>query len=273
MFFRCFRAELFKMKRNPVTVSHLVIPVIVSALFLFYYAVSGQSHGEAGKVTAFFQAIGVAFPVLIGIFTASTMEQEQNAGAFQNLLSLKSKTAALFSKAVLLILFGLIALMFTAVLFGYGFCGVLGQGSTGIGLYLAAALVMWLSAIPLYLIFEILAYLFGKGISIGIGLFSGLISALFLTNLGTCVWKVVPFSWTARIPDAYLKFRILELSAMQDTTLGNILGDAIDGSMIEAQPGLEMLKTQLPIYLIFAAICFAAYYIFAANYEGSKIAE
>lgn len=35
------------------------------------------------KVIAFYQAIGAGLPVLIGIFTASVMEQEQNAGDFK----------------------------------------------------------------------------------------------------------------------------------------------------------------------------------------------
>ncbi len=35
------------------------------------------------KVIAFYQAIGAGLPVLIGIFTASVMEQEQNAGIFK----------------------------------------------------------------------------------------------------------------------------------------------------------------------------------------------
>ena len=249
MFFRCVRADLFKMKRNAVLLAHIVIPVIVSAVFLLYYAVSGQSHEEISKVTGFYQTLGAAYPVLIGIFTASTIEQEQNAGAFQNLLTLKSKTAALFSKAAVLILFGFIALLFTSALFGYGFCALLGQGSTGIGLHIAASLVMWISAIPLYLIFEILAFLFGKGVTIGAGFFAGLLSALFLTNMGMYAWKIVPLSWTARMPDTYL---------------GLMFGDTTK---------IPMLKSHAPIYLIFTAICFAAYFIFAVNYEGSRITE
>ena len=54
------------------------------------------------KVIAFYQAIGAGLPVLIGIFTASVMEQEQNAGDFQNLLSLPDKSAAFLSKLLML---------------------------------------------------------------------------------------------------------------------------------------------------------------------------
>lgn len=57
------------------------------------------------KVIAFYQAIGAGLPVLIGIFTASVMEQEQNAGDFQNLLSLPNKPAAFLSKLLMLLVF------------------------------------------------------------------------------------------------------------------------------------------------------------------------
>ena len=234
------------MKRSPVTISHIIIPIVISAVFLGYYSYSGWE--KIDKITAFYEAIGSAFPILIGIFIASTMEQEQNAGAFQNLLTLRSKTAALFSKVVTLLLLGLFALLFTAVLFGLGFNVILGH-STSMGVFIMAALVMWLSAIPLYLTFEIFAFVLGKAFAIGAGLISGLTGALLLTGLGMNVWKVVPLSWTARMPDTFLVYELADSGALSD------------------------IKAQVPIYLVVAAICFVGYFVFAANYEGSKISE
>lgn len=155
MFTRCLRADFYKMKRSSVIIAHIIIPIVVSAVFLAYYAISGWN--ETDKIIAFYETLGSAFPVLIGIFIASTMEQEQNAGAFQNLLTLRSKTAALFSKVVTLLVFGLFALLFTAVIFGFGFNMIHGHSIASMGLFVRAVLVMWLSAIPLYLIFEIFA--------------------------------------------------------------------------------------------------------------------
>lgn len=163
MFSRCLRADFYKMKRSSVTIAHIVIPIVVSAVFLAYYAASGWN--ETDKISAFYEALGFGFPVLVGIFVASTMEQEQNAGSFQNLLTIRSKKAALFSKVVTLLLLSLFALLFTAVLFGLGFIMIHGQGTASMGVFLMAAFVMWLSAIPLYLIFEIFAFVFGKAFS------------------------------------------------------------------------------------------------------------
>ena len=240
MFTRCLRADFYKMKRSSVIIAHIIIPIVVSAVFLAYYAISGWN--ETDKITAFYETLGSAFPVLIGIFIASTMEQEQNAGAFQNLLTLRSRTAALFSKVVTLLVFGLFALLFTAVIFGFGFNMIHGHSIASMGLFVRAVLVMWLSAIPLYLIFE-------KAFAIGAGLISGLISALFLTDIGMYVWKIVPLSWTARIPETFLAYELADRGALSE------------------------IKSHAPIYLVVVAVCFAGYFAFATNYEGSKISE
>lgn len=89
---RSLNADLRKMKGTSVILAHLLIPIITSVIFLIYYFFSPWN--ENMKVIAFYQAIGAGLPVLIGIFTASVMEQEQNAGDFQNLLSLSDKPVA-----------------------------------------------------------------------------------------------------------------------------------------------------------------------------------
>ena len=247
MFSRCLRADFYKMKRSPVAIAHIIIPIVVSAVFLGYYAISGWN--ETDKISAFYEALGFGFPVLIGVFIASTMEQEQNAGAFQNLLTLRSKTAALFSKALTLLLLSLFALLVTAVFFGSGFNMIHGHSNVSIGVFVMAALVMWISAIPLYLLFEIFAFAFGKAFTIGAGLISGLISALFLTDIGMYAWKVVPLSWTARMPETFLVYELSDSGALSE------------------------IRSQAPIYMVVTIVCLAGYFVFSANYEGSKISE
>lgn len=95
---RSLNADLRKMKGTSVILAHLLIPIITSVIFLIYYFFSPWN--ENMKVIAFYQAIGAGLPVLIGIFTASVMEQEQNAGNFQNLLSLPDKLTAFFIETV-----------------------------------------------------------------------------------------------------------------------------------------------------------------------------
>ena len=113
---RSLNADLRKMKGTSVILAHLLIPIITSVIFLIYYFFSPWN--ENMKVIAFYQAIGAGLPVLIGIFTASVMEQEQNAGDFQNLLSLPDKPAAFLSKLLMLLVLCLCIYPTTAIIFG-----------------------------------------------------------------------------------------------------------------------------------------------------------
>ena len=143
------KADFWKMKRLPITLAHILIPIITSGLFLFYYSFSIWSNDV--KVIAFYQAIGAGFPILIGIFTSSIMELEQNAGTYQNMLTLRKKQAAFLSKLVLLLVYSLFSVLLTAAVFGFGFSKILGCSTVGILVYMITAIIMWLGSVPLYI--------------------------------------------------------------------------------------------------------------------------
>ena len=247
MFIRCLHADFVKMKSIPIVIVHIVIPVIISVLFLLYYSFSNWDVNT--KIEAFYQAVGIGFPVLIGIFTASIMEQEQNAGKFQNMLTLPQKRIVFISKLSVLLLLSLFAVIFTAVIFGIGCYGILGIDAVSIRNHLMTAFIMWCSSIPLYIWQMILAFKFGKGVSVGAGIVSGLIDALLLTTLGNYAWKYIVFSWTGRIPYTYLRV----ISGTPEA--GNELGSAI------------------VIYSVFTIISMLYYLQWASRYEGGKILE
>lgn len=247
MLIKSLRADLLKIKSIPITFAHLIIPIIMCGLFLAYYSFTGWD--ENTKILAFFEAIGAGFPVLIGIFTASIMEQEQNAGGCQNLLTSRRKTTAFVSKVILLLGLGLFSIILTSLVFGIGFCKILGYNAVSVTTFIMVALVTWCSSIPLYIWQMFLAFQFGKGISIGVGIVSGLASALMLTNLGTFVWKYIPFSWTGRIPYTFLR-----------TVLG-------------CTEGRNDLIEIIPIFLLVTVVSVVCYLLWAFHWEGSKITE
>lgn len=240
-------ADLLKTKGRPVTLAHILIPMITSGLFLIYYSFSGWN--ENVKIIAFYQAIGAGFPVLIGIFTANTAEQEQNAGGYQNLLALRKKTAAFLSKVILLLVFSLFSVLLTAVLFWLGFCRILGSSTLSIITSITAAIIMWWASVPLYIWQMLLAFRFGKGVSIGAGIVSGLVSALMLTNLGTFIWKYIPVSWTGRIPYVYLQIALGESGAIDE------------------------MKAVVPIFCVFTVMSMVYYLFETSHWEGSSISE
>ena len=240
-------ADLLKMKGTPIILAHILIPVITSGLFLIYYSFSAWN--ENTRIIAFYQAVGAGFPVLIGIFTASMIKQEQNAGGFQNLLTLPQKTIAFLSKVLLLLIFSMFSVLLTTVIFGFGFCKILESSTVSIGLCMMAALIMWCSSVPLYIWQMILAFQFGEGVSIGAGILSGLVSELMLTGLGDYIWKYIFVSWTGRIPYTYLKLASGESGARGD------------------------FEAVIPIYCIFTVISMIYYLLWASRLEGSKITE
>lgn len=240
-------ADLLKMKGSSVIPAHILIPVITSGLFLLYYSFSVWD--EYTKIIAFYQTMGAGLPALIGIFTAVIIEQEQNAGACQNLLTLPKKTLAFLSKLLLLLMLGLFAILLTTVLFGVGFKIVTGTDAVSMAVCLKAAWILWYSSIPLYLWQMILAFRFGKGVSIGAGIISGLVNALMLTNLGVFIWKYVPASWTGRIPYTYWQSRFSEAGAA------------------------DRLRAVIPIYYIFTVISMVYYLLWSSRWEGNKISE
>lgn len=240
-------ADLLKMKGTPITLAHILIPVITSGLFFIYYSFSAWN--ENTKIIAFYQTVGMGFPVLIGIFTAGMMEQEQNAGECQNMLALQKKAAAFLSKVLLLLIFSMFSVLLTAVIFGLGFYKFLGNSTGSIGICMTAALIMWCGSIPIYLWQMVLAFQFGKGVSIGAGILSGLVCALMRTGLGDFIWKYTFVSWTGRIPYTYLKSALGESGAIHE------------------------LEAAIPIYCIFTAISMVYYLLWASRWEGSRISE
>lgn len=239
-------ADWIKMKKTPVMTAHILIPIVMSGLFLAYYAVSGWS--ETSKIMAFFQAMGVGYPILIGIFAASTAEQEQNAGECQNLLTLRSKRIALISKVLIFLMLGLFAVMPTVLVFGGGFKWMT-DSKVKMAVYVAAGLIMWCSAIPLYIWQMFLAFRFGKAAAIGAGIICGLISALMLTGMGMVIWKYVPAAWTARIPDTFLSAVFGDVSAFGE------------------------MQRVIPVYCVFTVLSMLYYVIWASHWEGHRISE
>lgn len=232
------KAEFVKLKGSSIIFAHILIPIITSGIFLLYYSFSPWD--ENSKLIVFYQALGTGLPLLIGVFTAGLMEQEQNAGNYHNMLTIPQKLTAFLSKLVILLVLGLLALLFTSLIFGM-------RGR--MWLCIRASLVIWLSSLPIYIWQMILAFRFGKGVSIAGGIISGLVSALFITNMGVFVWKYVFISWTGRVVQTYLKMTLGDSGA--DTAPGNI--------------GL--------LYTIFMIFSISCYLLWSYHWEGSKVTE
>jgi ABC-2 type transport system permease protein len=191
------RADLLKTRHTPFLLIHLLAPLTGAAVFLAYYSYSPWSASD--KALAFMQSLGCALPALIGLVCSMAAEQEANAGQYQGMLAMPAaRITTYISKLLLLLCFGLGAVLFAYSLFGLGFSRILQQDRLGLPFYLTGAVILFGSNIFLYLLHLTASLQFGRGTSIGTGLAGSLVSALMLTGLGDSIWPYIPFAWGVR---------------------------------------------------------------------------
>ena len=200
------KSEIYKFIHSPLLLLHIIVPAIGSLIFVGYFAISNWNEWD--KVTAFIQSLTVTFPVIIGIIMAMTCEFEQNAGNFQAMLTTKNaKFVPHISKMIVVLTFGFMATIFTMILFYIGFYFT-GHISFSLLFFVQTAILMFVSIIPLYLLSYLVSFLYGKGMSISLGIIGGLLSALLLTGLGDYNWWYTPWGVASRFS---LSFSLIDL--------------------------------------------------------------
>lgn len=191
-FFRCVRADFLKARHSFFPWIHFLVPLGVAALFLGYYAMSGWS--EATKLSGYFEVIGGTFPVVIGLLCAKAADMEAEAGNFQTMLaSSVSRETAWLSTLFALLLAAAASVALAVFVFGAFF------RTAPAALYVYAALFLTGGSVFLYVLHLFVAFRFGGGASIGLGIAEMLVAFLALTGLGDGVWYYLPCSWSARL--------------------------------------------------------------------------
>jgi len=196
--FVCYlSADGIKTKRSPALWMHFLVPVVGVFLFLIIFLFQQNKIGQAP--TAFFGCMLAAFPVLIGIVTGLSAEQEAEAGHSQELLFHPSRLQALFSKVVLFLLLGSMALFLAAFGFSVSFSAAFHITFFAVSTYLSLILVMLLCNLFTYIFHWFLSLRFGKNVSIGVGIVESILGMLLLTVLGNGIWPFVPCAWGFRL--------------------------------------------------------------------------
>lgn len=202
-------ADFQKTKRLPIRKAHIFIPMGIAGIFLVYYTYSPWD--AVSKVGAYFQILGMGFPFLTGLFGALISEQEQEAGAFREILGAPQKTNAFFSKLLLLALMGFFSVFLASLLFGAGYIGLLHQHCVDFSFYVKSALLLWGCSLPLYLWHLLLAFCCNRGISIGVGIMESLLAALMITGMGDGIWLYFPAAWAPRMITALLTAQTMRI--------------------------------------------------------------
>ncbi|HBG4837488.1 lantibiotic immunity ABC transporter MutG family permease subunit [Blautia producta] len=192
-FIRYIHAEMIKSKHSPILLIHLVFPLIGALVFAGYFHISGWKPEE--NVSAFLQTVAILFPFLIGIVVGLVIQLENQAGHFQQMLGDLHRCTIYISKIAYLLL---LAAMSSILCFGifYALYPVM-----PLDIYIKAFGYLLLSVFPIYLLSLLLGLMFGKSVTMGLGIVGSLIAALMLTGLGDNVWQFIPWAWGVRFMD------------------------------------------------------------------------
>ncbi len=206
------KSDFYKLRKSAFFWVHILFPIFGTALVLLYAVFAAVS--DTNKIAVFFQLFAIAYPFVIGIVCEIAAGQEIRAGHCQNILVLRSRTKAILSKFLLLLVAGLFAMLFSLLLL-IVLLPVTGTKLTlPVSSLIAAALILWSSNILLYAVYIILAFRFGRTVCIGMGAVGSLLAALLQTGLGTGLWFVLPYGFGVRFTDYALKAALRVLPAV-----------------------------------------------------------
>lgn len=197
-------AENLKMRRTWILWLHIVMPLLGILVFLWYYSFSIWS--DWGKISGYVEVVAVICPSLVGFVCAMSVEQEKQAGHFQNFLGIGTyKRKNLAVKLCSLMLWNLAAVVLTIGGFAFGFYIFVSKLQLPMGFYFKLILMIWGSQLFCYCFHLFLGLRFSKGITIGVGIVESLISALMMTGMGEGIWQWMPCSWAGRLTAYYVK--------------------------------------------------------------------
>lgn len=202
-YYRYLKSDIYKLRHSWFFGVHLLFPVLGAILILLYSHLSSSS--ELNKLAAFTQIIAIAFPFVISIVCQTVADQELQAGHFQNMLTLPSRSKAIFSKLAILLLAGLFSASLSTVLFGVPFSYMTGT-KLPVGFFVLIPIVLWISNVMMYGLHLILAFRFGRNFGISIGVIGSLLSALLQTGLGTGLWYVIPYGLGVHFAESTLTY-------------------------------------------------------------------
>lgn len=198
--YRRIKSDFYKLRHTSLLWIHILIPLIGTIAFLSYYSISPWN--STTKISGYFEALAIAFPMLVGLVCSMVISQEEQAGYFQEiLLNTGWRGTAFLSKLIILISGAILSTAVASTVFGVGFQLVLRQGDFSLSFYVQATSGLIAGSIFLYILHILVSFKYGKGGSIGLGILGSLISAIMLTGLGDKIWQIVPWSWNGRFCD------------------------------------------------------------------------
>ncbi|MGO4987892.1 lantibiotic immunity ABC transporter MutG family permease subunit [Gallicola sp. Sow4_E12] len=178
------KQEDYLFRHSSLIWMHILFPVLGIVMLGLYFF--GGSREQA--ILDFTRILSIVYPFVIGIVCAVAVSLEEESGMYHRIFTFPgNRSVPYFVKLIYLLLAGLVSLTITIM----GFVFLYSKNHNEaifIPDLIFGVRVIWLTAIPVYLIQYFLSYRFGNVFGISVGVIGTLIAALMETGLGDGIW-------------------------------------------------------------------------------------
>lgn len=193
---RLLKSEEIKSRHTALFWIHIILPATGAVLFLVYYRFANWSNMD--EIKAYLQVVSCIWPFLCGVICSISEEMEADGG-YQTFFCLsRRKFQSFLAKWCFLALAGLFSCLIAIMGFATVYRLFSGGEVYNLEVYLLNTVIIWIGQVVVYLVHLMLAFSFGKSISICIGILGTLSAFLMLTSLGDGIWMFFPWSWSGR---------------------------------------------------------------------------
>lgn len=205
MICREFYSNFIKIKRTPLILLHLLLPVLVTSLFLVYYAYAGFYIIPDARL--FFVLLQICNPIFVSIVVPVFIKLDRNINNIQNALGLvESRKSIYLGKLFFLLFLSAISMIIYEVCFYVGVNWFLDISITHMDSYLILFFILISVNLFLYMLHVLIAFRFGSSISVLLGVSGTILAGLFENPIGDKIWPIIPWEWGVRILKHYFKF-------------------------------------------------------------------
>ena len=196
---REFFSNFTKIKRTPIFLLHLLPPIVVTTLFLVYYATGG--YHLIADVRLFFVILQICYPIFVSIVVPIFINLDRNN---KNALGLVASRSSVYLGKLLFLLF-----LFTINMILYELCFYVGVNffltidTAPVGSYFFLFQLFLLSNLFLYLLHIPIAFRFGSSISVLLGISGTILAGYFENAIGDKIWPIIPWEWGVRFLENY----------------------------------------------------------------------
>lgn len=202
---REFLSNFTKIRRTPVVLLHLLLPVAVTTLFLVYYASAG--YHIISDMRLFFVILQICYPIFVSIAAPILINLDRNINGIQNALGLvKSRRSVYLGKLFFLLFFSAISVIIYELCFYIGVNFFLDISVMNFDSYLAIFCIILNNSLLLYLLHVPIAFRFGSSISVLLGISGTILAGFFENPIGDKIWPFIPWEWGVRYLKNYFGF-------------------------------------------------------------------